>query len=403
MEFKRRLTALQGLTAAPGNLDQQLAFFTKAIEAGEAEEELRKASERQLAELLEQARNKVPDAMQQLQALRTERIDLLVRATSSFASMMYETQTLADDEQACIEHTYKNLVNVRYVGQDGGARTVKAVQAFKRQYIDMRELTSDEVGYQIRDINTGNTIPQQAQATVDIGMDLANKVDFEAYALLVGGTINGKNYGDGVFGNFKWTGPKLSRTAILHPRINASNLPAKNDYTNDDLDPFEEAGQTGDQLQQFRLAVIRLAIAHCAKFGNIFDGRPIRPTGAIFIPSSEATALASEIKPTGSTSNTVADGIMADFLQFDYLNIRWTLIPDVTLPKGRCYFVLNRPVGRILTKPQMDTEWVETNKRKNWETRGMTKVVAFYTLENWKPFALRIAYNDSPQAQPDTE
>ena len=127
--------------------------------------------------------------MTELNALRSTTIDLYVRAMSNFTAF-FRTVPLQPNEQACYIHTFRNPVNVRYMGQDGGPRTAKAVKAQRQLFIDMRELTTDEVGYQIRDINLGTDVASAAQATVDIGWDMANKVDLEAYTLMTAGQID---------------------------------------------------------------------------------------------------------------------------------------------------------------------------------------------------------------------
>jgi hypothetical protein len=389
---KARVSALQGMTGHAGNLAGLESVFQGALADGEEADRDRKEASERMQKLLSRARNKDEDAIQELNELRMEKIDLYVRATSMFASMMYRTVPLKDNEQACIETSYRNPVAARYIAQDGGSRTVKAVKARKQTFIDMKEITTNDVGYQMRDIQQGPDIDAQSQATVDLSWDLSNKVDLEGFNLLYGGVLNGNNYGIGVYGAFKTTGARLDRTYIPHARIITANLPTTNDYANSDLDDYGTATDTG----KFRLAVIRKALAHCAAWGNIFDNKPVRPTGAIFIPSSEVMGLALEIKPTGIVNNPVAEGIMLDYITFDYMGVRWTLIPDVTLPPGRCYVVLNRPVGTMLVKPSMDQEFVESNPRKNWETRAATKVANWYVLEPDRVFALRIAYNNAP-------
>jgi len=399
VDCNARVTVLQGATSHPGNLVDARGrplteVFKGALEIGEEADRDRKESSARMAALINRARNKESDAIQELNELRMEKVDLYVRATSMFTSMMYRTVTLQPNQQSCIETSYRNPVRARYIGMDGGARTVKAVKARSQQFIDMKEITTDDVGYPMRDIQQGPDIVAQANATVDLGWDLANKVDLEGFNLLQGGTINGNNYGTGVYGNFVTTGAKLARTYLPHARIITANLPTKNDYANSDLDDF--GGATDNGL--FRLSVIRKIMAHCAAWGNIFDNKPVRPTGVIFIPSSQVLGLAVEVKPTGIVNNPTAEGIMSDYLQFDYMGIRWTLVPDVTLPPGRCYPVLNRPIGTMQVKPSMDQEFVESNPRQNWETRAATKVVNWYTLEPDRVFALRIAYNNSPTA-----
>jgi hypothetical protein len=83
------------------------------------------------------------------------------------------------------------------------------------------------------------------------------------------------------------------------------------------------------------------------------------------------------------------------YTTFEYLGVNWTLIPDVTIPTGMCYPILNRPVGRILRKPSFNQEFTESNPRKNWETRSMTEVFNLVLIEAERPFALRVKYNSA--------
>jgi hypothetical protein len=94
----------------------------------------------------------------------------------------------------------------------------------------------------------------------------------------------------------------------------------------------------------------------------------------------------------------VAEGLLQSYTQFDYMGIRWTLVPDVTLPRGVCYPVLNRPVGEVFYKPAFDEEFVNTDRRKNWETRSQQKVIQFAVPEPWRVNALRVTYSSAPGA-----
>jgi len=117
--------------------------------------------------------------------------------------------------------------------------------------------------------------------------------------------------------------------------------------------------------------------------------------GAILVPSSDVSSLPRDIKPTTLFFNEVAEGVLSDYRMFEYLNKKWVLIPDVTLDPGCCYVVLNRPVGEYITKPSLDWEDVETNKRKNWETRMSNKTMQLYVPEPSRVNALRITYSDA--------
>jgi hypothetical protein len=276
------------------------------------------------------------------------------------------------------------------MGQDGGVKQVKAVRAQRPIYIDMRELTTDAVGYQIRDINLGPDVAAAAQATVDIAWDMANKVDFEAYTMMTGGQ---SNTGQSIFGPFNLTGANLSRTWIPNSRILPDNLPQTNDLV------LSDNGTGAGQSNLFRLNVIRAIMKYCEQWGNIW-GTPIRPMGMILVPSIDVTDLATEITPTSLLfPNAVAEGLLQNYTQFDYMGIRWTLVPDVTLPSGQCYPVLNRPVGEVFYKPSFDEEFVDTDRRKNWETRSAQKVIQFTIPEPWRVNALRVTYSGAVDAE----
>ena len=137
--------------------------------------------------LMERARGgSDPEAVTELNALRTQTVDLYVKATSNFMRF-FEEVTLQPADQVCWVNTYSNPVRVRYIGQDGSPTTTKAVKAQKQAFVDMRELQTDEVGYQVRDINQGTDIAVASQKTVNLAWDMANKVDTEAFTLLTAG------------------------------------------------------------------------------------------------------------------------------------------------------------------------------------------------------------------------
>jgi hypothetical protein len=375
--LRGKVLALHGLQSHPDNLRGLDKIFEEALKPQPDPDRAR------LARLIERARNKEVDAVTELNALRSTTIDLYVRAMSKFTAF-FRTVTLQPNEQACYIHTFRNPVNVRYIGQDGGAKTVKAVKAQRQLFIDMRELSTDEVGYQIRDINLGTDVAAAAQATVDISWDMANQVDLNAYTLMTSGQ---STMAQSIYGEFNLTGANLSRTWIPNARILPANLPTTNDLE------LSDNGAGANQSNRFRLAVVRAILQYCEMWGDIW-GTPIRPTGLILVPSSDVTGLSAEITPTSLIfPNEVAEGVLENYTQFDYMNVRWTLQPDVTLPPGQCYPVLNRPVGEMFLKPSMDEEYVETNRRKNWETRVQMKVINFAIPEPWRVNALRVTYS----------
>jgi hypothetical protein len=384
--FSNQCRALNGLTAHPGALDGMETAFNAAIEDMEKGNERKvtfQGDEITMADLMDHARKGVTGAARALNALRMETVDLYVRASSVFGTLYFEPVTLKDNEQVAIQHKYRNPTKVKYLGQDGGAETVKAVAESKILYRDLKPLSTVKIGYKMWDLNLGPDVADAARATVDLNWDMANKVDCEAFNIMQGGAINGKSYGTSVFGNFTTTGAKLDRTYIAHPRIQSSNLPTTNLIVNAALD--DSAAQN-----YFRLAVIRAIMKYCDSWGNIMG---LRPTGAILIPSSETTSLTKEITPTGSFSNEVAGKILQSYTMFSYMGVNWTLIGDPTLPPGACYPVLNKPLGQMFLKPQFDKEFVKSDEENNWETRSMMKGINFSIIEPARVNALKVVYS----------
>ncbi len=372
-----RVTALHSLAAHPDGMAGLDKVFAKALEGQTPEQKAK------LAALMERARNKDGEAVTELNALRSQTIDLYVRAMSNFVSF-FQPVTLQPNEQAVWINTFRNPVNVYYMGQDGGPRTAKAVKSQKQIFVDMCELHTDEVGYQVRDIQLGTDIASAAQATVDIGWDMANKVDLEAYTLMTGGKSLAAQT---VYGSFNGASKDLDKTWIPNARINTANLPTTNALV------LADNGSGQGQSNNFRLAVIRAIMNYCESWANVW-GSPIRPTGMILIPSSDVADLSNEITPTSLIfPNAVAEGLLNNFTQFDYMGIRWTLVPDVTLTPGTCYPVLNKPVGVMYLKPSMDEEFTETDRKKNWETRSQMKVINFAIPEPWRVNALKVTYS----------
>lgn len=346
-----------------------------------------------VASVMELARlkNPVPDAVTALQALRMEMVDLYVRATCDF-SPLFETINLQPNELPMIDHSYRNPVAVRYSGEDGGTRGVKAVKARKQITFNMRELHSDSVGYQMRDINLGTDVAAASQATVDVAWDITHKLNVEKFNFLQGGVINGKNYGTGVYGNFTTTGAKLDRTFVLHPGIQSANLPTTNLISYATLAGM---GHTGTQISFY---VIQAIIDYVESFRGIFSDGDLEATGLILIPSSETTGLLKTVTPTGQFYTKIGEQIQNSFTRIEYGGRVWTLMGTPFLPKGACYPVLNKKLGNYYVKPTFDFEDVQSDRLKNWEERTAVKVMALATVEPWRVNGLKVVYSNLANA-----
>ena len=367
----RELSGLTADKAAFAGMTNRLA----AVLAQPKDDEQRKARALvmfELCDLVDRARRNIPEAQTELAALRTEAFDLYVRAKSNFL-MFFAPVNLAPNEQACYIHTYRNPVSVGYMAQDGSGRSVKAVRAQKQSYFDMLALTTDEVRYPIRDYNLGPDIAAMAQATVDLAWEMDLKVNALAKAMFLT-----------LLGSFTTTGAKLDRTYVPNDQIETDNLPTTNLLVADDV--------PNSSTTFFRLDVIRKIMKYCTQWGDVW-GEPINPTGVILIPSLDSTDLSQELKPTGQAFNVTADSITGgNYMRFSWFDRLWTLVPDVTLAPGVCYPVLSRPVGQVFFKPQMDEEFVETNRKKNVEARSMVKPIQFASAQPMRVNAAKVTY-----------
>lgn len=377
--LRRRTVELNGQTADKEAFEGMGDTLSLMLSDPHREKDVNKRTElikarahqtHEFCELVQRARANNPEAILELNALWMETINLYIRAKSNFL-MFFRPVTLQPNEQACYESTYDSEVDVYYIGEDGGPRTRKAVRAKKQTFFDMRELHSEEVGYQIRDINLGPDIAMMAQKTVDIAWDLEAKLNALAKEMYLT-----------LLGSFTTTGAKLSRTYIPNSYIVTSNLPSTNVLT--------ATGNSGSTL--FRLDCIRKISRYAGQWADVW-GQPITPTGVILISSKDALDLSEELTPTGSTSNPTADAIIGgDYLEVEWMKRRWKLVPDVTLAAGTAYPVLSQPVGDFFQKPSMDESFVETFRKKNWETRSAMKVIQFASPQPKRVNACSIAY-----------
>jgi len=326
--------------------------------------------------LMKRAHDGDQEAKVALNALRSEQINNFIYPSLNFGSLFFRIVELGDADRPVIQNETKQQINVGYMGEDGEPVLIKAVNPQAETLIPLKTLATEKFGYRLRDIYNGN-IAASAQRNVDIAFDMANQVDALAFALLTAALGSG-----GAFGAFTLTGNKVSRVYVPNTRIDTSNLPSTND--------IQAPNSNGSS--KFRLEALRSLIGYCDQWANSFSDGPLRPTGRIVVPSQDAVQLADEIVPTGSTNNSTADQLMNNYTSFDYLGVRWTIIPDNTLPAKKFYAQLTKPVGTIYTKPSHDDVFEDVFKSKNWAERGMTKVIGFTIPAPHRVNVARVAY-----------
>lgn len=323
-------------------------------------------------ELVQRACNGDREAQTSLNELRVERINNFVYPQLTFGASYFKIITLGHADRPVISNETKQEIRVGFISQDGEARCVKLTNPGEETMISLKTLSTEKYGYRLEDIYNGD-IANQAEKNYDVAFDLANQIDKLAFELMTASLANG-----GVFGAFTLTGNKVSRVYVPHSRIVTSNLPDSNDLT------VPAASGSTD----FSLKAIRTVIKYCDQWGGLVG----RPTGRLIVPAIDATALADEIVPTGSTNNAVADQMLNGYTQFDYLGVRWQIYPDITLQPKQFYAVLGKPIGTIYTKPSMERTFEEINQQKNWGERSMRKVIGFATPSQLRLNALRVRY-----------
>jgi hypothetical protein len=338
-----------------------------------------------LADLVKLSRLGDMAARQELNTIRIEKVDGYIRAMSRYLDF-FKVINLKDDEAPFVEQSNRRETQVSYVTEDGPVRSMKVTKQTNLTGIPLHTLSSQTVTVPLRDIYTGS-IAKEANATVDIGYDMTAATDRIAYELYLTAS-----------GNFVTTGLETSRTFVTNTFLNTANLPLLNNIILPDNTEFVAPLLGQPQIQEstalFRTDVIDAAIWYCNSWGGALEGGDLFPTGVIKIPSSEFYGLSKQFKPVGQAFNDVANKITQSYLTFEWMGIQWVLEPDVTLPLGTCYFVMNQPVGHWYTKTSQDQEHYAIFPQKNYEERSLSKVIGGYIAQQWTPRFLSVTYHD---------
>ena len=334
-----------------------------------------------------------PAVKRELCEVRVTTVNNFIRAAGKFLNNFFVEKSLGDSDRPAFQNESKNEISCGYISQDGRPRSIKTVNPQTEALVDLRLVSSEVVGYFIRDIYNGN-VATAAQRTFDIGFDLTFKIDRLAKSLMTASLSSG-----GVFGAFTTTGTKQDRVYVAHSGVETANLPTTNDIVLDadnyltwGAEKYNAAtAESATTANRFRLDVMRAVQSYCTKWADVLNG-PLTPTGLIIVPSGDALGLLKEVTVTSNTFNDVAQGLLHNFLSVNFAGVQWTIIPDATLPSGVCYPILDRPVGEYYVKSSWDDEDVKTDKAKNWEERFQTKLVGFATPSPWRPHAVRVTY-----------
>jgi hypothetical protein len=320
-------------------------------------------------------------------ALNEERVTQVtnfVRTNSNYGQW-FDIEVLGESDQAIIENTTTyEMPIINLAGEEGTPPIQRTIAPAQQQLVPLRYRASRWHEYKMFDLQKGN-IANRLSSMVDIGRDLTFDIDRIIFDLVTAG---------GGLGDFNFaTGDKHRRTLHLHSGIDVNNLPTTNVRVCTALASggYSKTANSGSSL--FRLDVCREVLGYCAQWGDIFDDGPLAPTGVIYVNSKDAGQLGADIEPTTiGTLNGVTDNLLRDWFQFEYGGRRWTVIPDVTIPVGVCYPLLNKKVGKLVLKPVYNQAFTETDPQKNLERRMQARVIGTTIIEPWRMAAISVRY-----------
>ncbi|HEX3800259.1 MAG TPA: hypothetical protein VH413_16305 [Verrucomicrobiae bacterium] len=344
-------------------------------------------------------------ARQQLCSIRVETVSNYVLATVNILSMFFEIVNLADGETYYFQNTTEQEIGVSYMGPDGGMQQKTVTKDDDEIRIPMKILTTDEVRYKVWDVYRGSIV-DAALKVLRMAYDLQNKIDQLAYQLLTDpnkgafgqfiypGSTAGGGAGSGTVPPVKTSTGAVSQTGVNYTflpnsRINIANLPKTNDIVL----------STNTANSVMRYEVFQKAIKYKDQWQGCWpDGDP-QLSGEVLIPGADASDIATEIVPSGSTNNRVADELLENgYTTVDYLGQRFVLKADNTITPGSCYFGMTKKAGRALFKPSGDRNYRRGPEddyelaAKNEEVQWMNKPLGLYMPTTERIYALRVTY-----------
>jgi hypothetical protein len=378
----RKATQLCGRTKDGKPLGPVVSAYLSALAISmDAEKESKEA-----ISLVMKARNGDKDAISELRGIRLDTFNNYLLASQNIIGFFYDIVDLAEDEKPYAKNETKQDIRVAYVGGDGQPNTSRIIKPHNEERIPLRWLTTDEVEYFLTDIYNGR-VSESAKATIDLGYNMRNKMEETAWTLLHRSVATG-----GAFGDFAFTGSKVTWPFVISGRTKLANLPTGNSI----VVPGTGAGT------KFRYQVFQQVKKYAEQWGSMFRDGPLVPTGRLLVPSSEASDIAEQIAPTGSTNNKVADELLeTGWAVVQIHGQTYTIIADETLSPGACYAEYNRKAGTFYTKSGLDQEIMDDSKemlKRNKESRFMRKAVGAYINSSRRMNVARFIYNDAYSA-----
>lgn len=318
-------------------------------------------------------------ANDEMAAYRTFELTNDVMATP-FALGFFQEVNLADDEQPLIERprsrNYQRFT-VRSQSIDGGAREAQWRSVREATAYEMDAISTDRVEYPILDINQGD-VSQSDAINVELKYDLEMKLDGLALTNA----------------NAMQTASGLRSLLSVHPLVDINNIPDGNYLDLNTLFP----GNAGVLTIQKMKAILN-AIALLQGVGGPLEGLTIQTIHCSPLNLRDSWDFTDLISVTGATytvgvnqtvPEAVREGIYGGGQFTSAWGFNWSWSPNQQIPKGRMIVQLNKPLGWLFTKTQMDRTfvWNETNSPDHAESNMgeimYRRVLTFLTVDLWK-------------------
>lgn len=294
-----------------------------------------------------------------------------------FALSAFQSINLSADElPQIITPKARQYFNVRYMGQDGGARQDQWRTAREAAEVEMRMIATDKIEYPLLDLQQGN-VSEFDKINSQLRFDMEMKIDALAKAMLDAGQVNSG----------------IKDMLNIHPMINQTNIPDSN-YL--DLTSTGTYG-TANVLTTQRLKAILARLAMWG-FGLDPDG-PVRIKSMVMSPlqardSWDYVSLVTGWNTTGESDpkNTVPEATRDRIFSGGSMitsawGYSWNNIYNSQLAAGRLYVFTNQPVGWFFTKTNFDRmiEWKDQpdNIEQNQAQVLYRKAIQFHMPDLW--------------------
>ncbi len=310
-------------------LRKEAKEFFDAVFAGLDDQDSRK----KVSDMVAASQGGDNEAQATLSLMVAENVGKLIRFTGSYMQW-YKTVTLGEADVPYIRTYVPQEINVRLGTADGTTRVHNAMPDLEDDTkAILFFMVSDMLRAKLFDENKG-MISDAALGTVDIALDLADKIDAYLQLACLPGTPNS------IFvANFVNNGTPASHYHAS-ARINTGNYPAGNII----------APTTNGANTLPRYDCLFAIDDYFSRLASLLDGAvgPVR----VHVPSIFASAFGKEFTPT-SVANVYADQVARNNKLLNVNGRNFEIIPDDTLSPTSKYLLVNAglPVGLFFNKP----------------------------------------------------